>query len=76
MAKKRDEEDSIGMQVSLGLSTLAAGMRFNLAEAGNVQTALVEIVRAIELVSELEKRVAALERQKAAAPKLKAVASR
>jgi hypothetical protein len=74
MAKRRTkDEDSIGMQVARGLSTLAVGMKFNLAEAGDVQSAFAEIVRVIELGNELEQRVAALEREKAATrPKLRA----
>jgi hypothetical protein len=46
-------------------------MRFNLNEASDVQATFAALVRAVEAVSDLEKRVQALEREKSGRPKLK-----
>lgn len=58
---KRKEKDGIGRTVALGLCTLAYGMRFNLAEADDVQKTFAALVRAVEKVEQLEQRVAELE---------------
>ena len=68
---KRKDDDSLGMTVARGLSTLALSKRFSLAEGGDVQATFAALVRTVELVNDLEKRVEALEREKSARPKLK-----
>lgn len=72
MAKRKNE--SLGMTVARGLSTLAYGKRFDLHEASDVQATFAALVRAVETVNALEKRVQALEREKSARPRLKEVA--
>ena len=63
MTKQKNKDDDVAMRVERGLATLALGMRFNLKEADDVQTAFAAIVSAVMRVAELEQRVAALEHQ-------------
>ena len=59
MAKKRNDEP--GMTVARGLSTLALGKRFSLAEGGDVRETFALIVAAVQASGDHERRIKALE---------------
>lgn len=73
MAKKKNTDDNL-MVIARGLSILALGKRFSLAEGGDVQEAFAEIVRTVGASRDHEQRIKTLEAQIArltVKPKLK-----